>query len=102
MMKSEPALLLLSVGRPHNAKGGAWDLHVRSVAEWYGLPLVSYRDAVWPVREEVKMQQLPHPGVFAHAYDNAAHPLWWTHQLIADVLAYAWSPSSRTERWKDL
>ena len=97
-LPSQPAVMLLSLlRRGFDDHEGGWpfqDEALRPVAVLYGLPIVSYRDAVWPERAERKQ------GAEAELYYNTSrgrhananvHPLWQAHQLIADVLAYAWA-----------
>jgi len=87
--------------RGFDDREGGWpfqDEALYPVAALYGLPIVSYRDAVWPERAGSKQ------GAEAERYYNTSrgkhananvHPVWQTHQLIADVMAYAWAAVER-------
>ena len=89
-LPSKPAFLILSLLRTgRNDDEGGWsfqDLAVRPVAELYGLPMVSYRDAVWPVHDQPQRPRF----AYDNAHDNQVHIMWYTHILISDVLAFAW------------
>ena len=114
-LPSQPAFLLLNLpclgADQCGAKGGkdrsAWelqDLAMRPVAERYGLPMVSYRDAIWPTFADGPIPQamrlhghacasmrLHTCSAYMVASDNRLHLQQSTHQLVADTLAHAWS-----------
>lgn len=56
-----------------------------AVLKHYGVPLVSFRDAIWPERDRP-------PRESRHLFDTkvTVHPEWYVHQLIADIFAYSW------------
>lgn len=56
-----------------------------SVARFYGLPVASYRDAVWPNMTS------PPPDLLElwRCLDHGIHPDWAQHQLVADVVKHA-------------
>ena len=56
-----------------------------SVARFYGLPVASYRDAVWPD------MSAPPPDLLElwRCLDHGIHPDWVPHQLVADVVKHA-------------
>ncbi|CAM9361671.1 unnamed protein product, partial [Laminaria digitata] len=51
-----------------------------AAARKYDVPMVSFRDAVWPNQED--------PTLAAHLWGRGVHPGWQLHQLFADVLVY--------------
>lgn len=57
------------------------------VCRHYGVPVVSIRDAIWPDRE-VKREEL-------WVTKSGAHPVWFDHQLMCDILAYSWTLAER-------
>ena len=95
-MPSKPAFLLLSLLRHEfSDRDGGWrmqDTALMPVAMHYGLPLVSYRDVVWPSLNDTSMKPL---GVYSTARDVEVHILAHVHQLVADSLAFAWSAMER-------
>ena len=68
-----------------DAKYAAQIENYEPVARAFGMPFVSYRDAIWPAEDAV-----PDPN--RHLFDLAftIHPRQHTLQLVADTLAYAW------------
>jgi hypothetical protein len=61
------------------------------VCRAYGVPVVSVRDAVWPVKDA------PRPELWDTK--AGAHPLWSGHQLITDLLAFTWISASNRSLW---
>ena len=57
----------------------------------YDVPVVSVRDAVWPVKEA------PRPELWETKV--GAHPLWSGHQIVADLLAFTWTLASNRSHW---
>ena len=56
------------------------------VARHYGLPVASYRDAVWPVMEAPPRDL---PRLWTNRSDDSTHPPKGVHALVADVVKYA-------------
>jgi hypothetical protein len=82
-----PAVLFLMLMRGFNASQFHFQADVfEPVARAYGLPFVSYRDAVWPSKHNI-------PSETTHLFDCGVtiHPRWYVLQLIADCMAYAWA-----------
>ena len=60
------------------------DAHV-AAADVFGVPVVSYRDVVWPA------SQLPEPPDDRFwCCNDTGHPRWEAHQLMADVMVHTW------------
>jgi hypothetical protein len=61
------------------------------VCRAYGVPVVSVRDAVWPDKVPLRPE----------LWDTkaGAHPLWSGHQLITDLLAFAWTLAGNQSLW---
>lgn len=101
-LPTRPALILLgllSTGYSDDLR--TWRLQdeaLRPVTDQYRVPLVSYRDVVYPefgsIRPELKNAVNGEGwrafGVYATNDDNRVHLKQSTHVLIADTLAYAW------------
>ncbi|CAM9527033.1 unnamed protein product [Ectocarpus sp. 4 AP-2014] len=51
-----------------------------SVTQKHDIPMVSFRDAVWPHKEDYAAAE----DIWGHS----VHPDWQVHQLMADVVAY--------------
>ncbi|CAM9356917.1 unnamed protein product [Discosporangium mesarthrocarpum] len=83
-MRNQPALLYVE-GFISSFHTNIAEEH-RKVTERYGVPMVSYRHAVWPDGvEEAEANQLW--GVNEKGR-GIPHPRWQTHQLFADVLVH--------------
>lgn len=61
------------------------EAHV-AAANAFRVPVVSYRDVVWPADEK---SQPPKPQFWC--CNDTAHPRWEAHQLMADTLIHAWT-----------
>jgi hypothetical protein len=95
-MDPKAALLYLDVHRaldnvPDVTTFGFGSEVYHPVCKAYGVPVVSVRDAVWPVKAS------PRPELWATK--AGAHPLWSGHQLIADLLAFAWTVAANRSLW---
>lgn len=92
MLPSRPAVLYLSMSRGFQYKDEASYAQQNEialpVARAYGLPMVSYRDAVWPVVSDTSAETR---HVYDSARDQKNHVMWYVHQLIADCMAYSWA-----------
>ena len=94
-LPSRPAVLMMMMPRSLDpADPSAHDLQEvvhKPLAAHYGLPLVSYVDAIWPVAE------LP-PHKDSHLFDcfTPVHPMSYVIQLVADTMAYAWTLALHT------
>jgi len=53
------------------------------VCREYGIPVVSVKDSIWP-------EMTPEPRTELWPTVKGAHPTWLGHQLITDVMAFAW------------
>ncbi|CAB1102602.1 unnamed protein product [Ectocarpus sp. CCAP 1310/34] len=51
-----------------------------SVTRKHDIPMVSFRDAVWPQKEDYAAAEV--------IWGHSVHPDWQVHQLMADVVAY--------------
>ena len=91
-LPSRPAVLYLSLSRGFQYKDEASYAQQAEialpVARAYGLPMVSYRDAVWPVVNDTSAESR---HVYDSARDQKNHLMWYVHQLIADCMAYSWA-----------
>ncbi|CAM9685115.1 unnamed protein product [Choristocarpus tenellus] len=62
------------------------EIHM-SITERYQVPMVSYRHAIWPDKNDTSdVAQLWGPPIPHHK--GNPHPPWQTHQLFADVLIH--------------
>ncbi len=94
-LPSRPAVLMVMMPRsldpadpsPHDLQ----EVVHKPLAAHYGLPLVSYVDAIWPFAE------LP-PHKDSHLFDCfiPVHPTSYVIQLVADAMAYAWTLTLHT------
>lgn len=72
-----------------NSFWGEGDVNVHSAVDFFGLPVASFRDAIWPVQNDP-------PPDFPLFWNGLAeysinHPYGVTHQLYADMVKYALS-----------
>ena len=87
-LSSQPAVLFLMMMRYFQGPEAKYSAQVENyepVARAFGMPFVSYRDAIWPTEAAV-------PSPSRHLFDVGVtiHPRQHTFQLVADTLAYAW------------
>ena len=81
LLRSEPAIMFLSLPRGCSKHMDLQEVAFEPASRRYGLVLVSYLDAI-----------KASPGV-PHLFDQvfSCHPLWFSTQMIADCMAFAWS-----------
>jgi len=94
-LNPQAALLFLDVHRGMNSAQESMLSFGREVyhpvCRTYGVPVVSVRDAIWP--DEAPLR----PGLWDTK--GGAHPLWSGHQLITDLLAFAWTLAGNQSLW---
>ncbi|MFC5468921.1 SGNH/GDSL hydrolase family protein [Cohnella suwonensis] len=78
ILKSDgnPGVLTLDM---MNNRGESWQEHFIPVNEYYGIPLISYRDAVWP---KIQAGELS----WADVSPDEVHPNDKGHELAADLI----------------
>ena len=80
----KPAIMYLAVQRSFENSTYAFASDVYyPVCSTYGVPVVSVHDAIWPVIDK------PRPLLWETK--AGAHPIWSGHQLITDLMAFAWT-----------
>ncbi len=88
---SQPAVVQLFM--MHQGGGNAQEWHSK-VGSHYGLPIVSFRDALWP---EIKAGRLAWDAVMA----DEVHPNDPGHACAADFVAYLLDVAWSSRPWKD-
>ena len=87
-LNPQAALLYLDLPRGQNSVPDRFSISFGTevyhpVCRAYGVPVVSVRNAIWPDNAP------PRPGLW-DTY-KGPHPTWSGHQLITDILAFAWT-----------
>ena len=64
------------------------------VANYYELPVLSYRSAVFQhyraLHDAERTRGLPPDASRLYSAHGCVHPPWWVHELIAEVVAFNW------------
>lgn len=84
-MKAKPAVIYLEgIYRRNETSSFYVAEEHRKSTEAYGIPMVSYRHAIWP---EAKLSA-PEKELLYTLWDDDLHPSGKVHQLFADVIAH--------------
>jgi hypothetical protein len=78
-----PALVYVVTQRGwENSSFGFPNAVYHPVCQKYDVPVVSIKDSIWPNLSECRLELWPTV--------KGCHPVWLGHQLITDIMTYAW------------